>query len=62
MGYFFEKDRIKKLSKEDVQGLYGELFLLNSLIDKSKQNINELIKSWRGPYYDRKDFILKKVY
>tara|TARA_B100001564_G_scaffold355848_1_gene368914 strand:- start:1842 stop:2807 length:966 start_codon:yes stop_codon:yes gene_type:complete len=55
---FFENNIKPKLNKEQVQGLFGELFFLNLLIEESNSsNINKILHSWRGPFGDPKDFM-----
>jgi hypothetical protein len=55
---FFEKNLKSKLNKEQVQGLFGELFFLNLLIEESESsNIDKILNSWRGPFGDTKDFM-----
>jgi len=57
-GEFFNSSISKKLSKEEIQGLFGELFVLGELIKDSKaESVNEILKSWQGPYDRTHDFI-----
>ena len=57
-GEFFNNSISKKLSKEEIQGLFGELFVLGELIKESKaQLVNEILQSWQGPYDRTHDFI-----
>lgn len=61
---FFEDKRIKKLGEEQIQGLFGELFVLSEYIEKSNQsNINIILDSWKGLYDAANDFVydLKNV-
>ena len=54
---FFENDRKNKLSEEQIQGLFGELFVLNEYLKKSKlSKINSMIASWKGLYDTANDF------
>lgn len=55
---FFAPSHNERLSKEVVMGLWGEMFLLNKLIDDSNGiKINELLEGWVGPYNRSQDFI-----
>jgi hypothetical protein len=54
---FFEDKRVKKLGEEQIQGLYGELFVLNEYLKKSSQSrINSMLASWKGLYDAANDF------
>ena len=54
---FFENSRDRKLSETQVQGLFGELFLLKDYIQRSeKMRINYTLRSWQGPYKANNDF------
>lgn len=58
---FFEDKLGTKLSNEEIKGLFGELFILNQLIEKSNPNtINAILDSWKGPYDNTNDFVLDK--
>jgi hypothetical protein len=58
---FFDEKQNKKLGIEEIQGLFGELFVLNEMIvDANNQNINSVLESWRGPYDNTNDFVLDK--
>ncbi|WP_281613141.1 PD-(D/E)XK motif protein [Flammeovirga sp. SubArs3] len=52
---FFTKTN-GNLSENDIKGLLGELFILKNIISRNKLEINDAIKSWRGPYGDPQDF------
>ena len=55
---FFENNLKPKLNREQVQGLFGELFYLNLIIEDSEGSIlNKILDSWRGPFGDSKDFV-----
>lgn len=55
---FFSNTSSGKLSKEEVQGLFGELFYLRNLIQNcSPAQINEILRSWTGPLDKGQDFI-----
>ena len=53
---FLKSKRQYFLSEEEIQGLYGELVFLEYLIDNSTISINQVLKSWRGPYNAIHDF------
>lgn len=54
---FFENDRKNQLSEEQIQGLFGELFILNEyLIKTNASTINSILASWRGLYDAANDF------
>ena len=56
---FFEDNRVKKLGEEQIQGLFGELFVLREYIKKSNPStINSILSSWRGLYDAANDFEL----
>ena len=53
----FKKNATRKASREIIQGLYGELYFLNSyMIDKYGQT--EAINAWGGPDATSKDFAI----
>jgi len=54
---FFEDNRAKKLGEEQIQGLFGELFVLNEYLKKSSRpTINPILASWKGLYDAANDF------
>lgn len=54
---FFEDKRVKKLGEEQIQGLFGELFVLNEYLKKSNPStINSILASWKGLYDATNDF------
>lgn len=54
---FFEDKRVKKLGEEQIQGLFGELFVLSDYLKKSNPStINFTLSSWKGLYDDANDF------
>ena len=54
---FFEDKRVKKLREEQIQGLFGELFVLNEFLKKSNRSrINSMLASWKGLYDAANDF------
>ncbi|MEN2283124.1 PD-(D/E)XK motif protein [Algoriphagus sp. SE2] len=57
--YFFEDTLKKKLGEEQVQGLFGELFVLREFVEQCDPlKINSVLSSWKGPYDAPNDFIL----
>ena len=56
---FFDDKQNKKLSAEEIQGMFGELFVFNEMTRVANvQNINFILESWRGPYDNTNDFVL----
>lgn len=54
---FFEDNKVKKISEDQIQGLFGELFVLMGYLSKSKPaNINSTLASWKGLYDAANDF------
>jgi len=55
---FFEDSLNSKLSNEELQGLFGELFVLSNAVKKSDSaKINDILDSWKGPYDVTNDFV-----
>lgn len=54
---FFENKKQNSLSVQELKGLYGELLFLKKMIIGSDMNIDDLLKTWRGPYDEVHDFI-----
>ena len=55
---FFEDKLNTKLSIEEIKGLFGELFVLNELLEDSNSiGINSILESWKGPYDTTNDFV-----
>ena len=55
---FFEDSISSKLSNEEIQGLFGELFVLrNSIREDHLNNVNEILDSWKGPFDHTNDFV-----
>lgn len=55
---FFAAFAGKKMSKEKIVGLWGELFILKSLLVDSEQSKYEgVLESWQGPERGDQDFI-----
>lgn len=58
---FFEDKKPDLLSEDVIKGIMGELLILKLLITSSdKADINNLLKSWAGPYDKGNDFELEK--
>lgn len=54
---FFENDRKNQLNEEQIQGLFGEMFILNEYLKKSNPSkINSILSSWKGLYDVANDF------
>lgn len=55
---FLAKGRNNRLTQEVIKGLFGELTVLNELLNSSSMsNVNEALNSWQGPYDANTDFI-----
>jgi hypothetical protein len=55
---FLAKGRNNRLTQEVIKGLFGELTVLNELLNSSSMsNVNEVLNSWQGPYDANTDFI-----
>jgi hypothetical protein len=54
---FFEDKKTHRLTKNDVKGLFGELFFLKNLLLNNPLNVDNFLKSWRGPYDESHDFV-----
>ncbi|QZT37915.1 PD-(D/E)XK motif protein [Halosquirtibacter xylanolyticus] len=57
-GKFFSKVYQKKLSREEEQGLYSEIYILRRLLEKETDHC-KVLKSWRGPLGELHDFKYK---
>ncbi|MBQ0067648.1 MAG: PD-(D/E)XK motif protein [Phascolarctobacterium sp.] len=55
------KNKRDKLSREQIQGLFGELYFLHVVL-KEKVGVEKAIYSWSGPEATSKDFSLKKIW
>lgn len=56
---FFNAKKYERLSDETIKGLFGELYVLKSLVlDSKSSKINDTLRSWQGPYDKGHDFIL----
>lgn len=54
---FFENSRNNKLSEEQIQGFFGELFVLNEYLKESNSSsINSILDSWKGLHDAANDF------
>lgn len=57
---FFDDKASDKLSLESVKGIFGELFVLRNLIEKSDSfKLNDTLNSWRGLYDEAHDFVFE---
>ncbi|RYE56641.1 MAG: PD-(D/E)XK motif protein, partial [Sphingobacteriales bacterium] len=57
---FFDNRQPDKLSVEKIQGLIGEILVLNDLIkDGDPTYVDDILRSWRGPFEDVHDFIFQ---
>lgn len=55
---FFEDSLKHKLNNEQIQGLFGELFVLYEFLTNSNtSNVNSFLESWKGPYDTTNDFV-----
>ena len=56
---FFDDEILDKLSRNEIQGLFGELIILKSMLQKTTASkVNDVLESWKGPYDQGHDFIL----
>ena len=53
---FFNNRRSEKLGEKEVMGLWGEIFVLKSLLINLTKEVDYILKSWRGPYGSNRDF------
>jgi hypothetical protein len=59
---FFEKNHSQLLSKEIIQGLFGELIFLKILINTNQEMlIDVVLNSWKGLEGTSHDFILENI-
>jgi len=57
---FFDDKASDKLSLESIKGIFGELFVLKNLIEKSDSfKLNDTLNSWRGLYDEAHDFVFE---
>ncbi|MBC1936082.1 PD-(D/E)XK motif protein [Listeria grandensis] len=59
--YFFGKRNDKKLSSQQQQGLFGELYFIIMWMDKFRDSPPILIHNWWGPNGYRFDFLQKNI-
>ncbi|MBC1898682.1 PD-(D/E)XK motif protein [Listeria booriae] len=59
--YFFGKRNDKKLTPQQQQGLFGELYFITKWMDKFKDSPPILIHNWKGPNGYRFDFLQKNI-
>lgn len=58
---FFDNSIQSKLSPEEIKGLFGEIWVLNTYLEKADPlTINEFLDSWKGPYNTTNDFVFDK--
>jgi hypothetical protein len=56
---FFDDELLDSLSKNIVQGIFGELAYLKSLLLKTTASkVNDVLNAWKGPYDQGHDFVL----
>ncbi len=56
---FFDRGNAARLTRAEIQGLLGELRVLQGLTEEiTPSGINNLLSAWRGPYEKSADFIL----
>lgn len=46
------------ISASDLQGIFAEVYFLRYLLDNSGSDVNEILRSWQGPYGRGHDFEL----
>ncbi|WP_164689632.1 PD-(D/E)XK motif protein [Herpetosiphon llansteffanensis] len=49
------------LSKNEIQGLYAELYFIDNMLEKNLLSENELIQGWKGPEKKHQDFIIDDI-
>lgn len=54
---FFENKKTDGLSRDQVRGIFGELYYLRNLLQDSKLDVDDILISWRGPYDEGHDFV-----
>lgn len=54
---FFENKTYGALSPQEVKGLFGELVYLKELLLTPDIDVDEILRSWKGPYNEVHDFI-----
>ena len=53
---FFKNKGYKRLTIEEIRGLFGELTVIKSLIQE-KSDLNEVLDGWKGPFGSHHDFL-----
>ncbi|WP_077212400.1 PD-(D/E)XK motif protein [Bacillus dakarensis] len=54
--FFFQRGGFRKLSDEQLRGLFGELYFINQWLDKFPGQPPLIIEQWEGPTQGRIDF------
>jgi len=54
---FFEGKRQDGLTESQLKGLFGELFYVRELLNDKIQDVNGMLKNWRGPYDEGHDYV-----
>ena len=58
---FFDDKQNKKMSAEEIQGFFGELFVLNGYLKVATiSDLDIVLESWKGPYDNTNDFVFDK--
>jgi hypothetical protein len=56
---FFDEQPFDRLSEENIKGLFGEVLVLNQLLEESSSSyVNDILNSWKGPFDSGHDFVL----
>jgi hypothetical protein len=53
---FFNNKKIDKLGEKEVMGLWGEIFVLKTLLTNNEIDTNEILNAWKGPFDSNRDF------
>jgi hypothetical protein len=53
---FFSNAKSDRLGEKELIGLWGEIYVLNSLIRNSSYSVNEVLNAWKGPFNSNRDF------
>jgi hypothetical protein len=54
----FEKKVPQQLSKEQIKGLFGELFYLKeTLLPSNSNDVDGILQGWQGPFHANNDFV-----
>ena len=54
---FFDNKKSERLTIDQIKGLFGELFFLKNQLSNTVSNVDDILKSWRGPYDEGHDFV-----